>query len=238
MTSGEPTATFTRDGKPAALKSLLFVLFFGPIAFFTGDTIASTLGTGVTVARVAGTVVPTAAVMILGYHFGGRGTVSFGGDGIDVRGQRVGYEDVAVAVRKGGLSNRLFGTATFELFVPGGTTRTMRYVRDPDAVEELLTEHLPTPRTQLDESSAAKADQAPEDGPERIETGRQFWAYWNGDDRLPETAVVTLDELKRVMDVSAVTVDRIDTVDMRDADGLSDIEKDDVTSSSSAHAHP
>jgi hypothetical protein len=230
MPSTDSIATFTRDGKPAALKSLLLVVFFGPIAFFTGERIAGILGTSVPVAQTIGVVVPTGVVVLLAAYFGGSGTVAFHDGRIETKRRTVAYGDVAVAVREEQFSDRLFGTATFRLFIPDGTSLTLRSVNDPDAVGRLLAEHLTVPAQQGSQPSDA-GDEG--DGPEYITGRQQFWAYWRADEPLPDTAVVTLDDLKRVMGVDALRVDRIDGVDMRDADGLSDIQQTDVTSSSS-----
>ena len=223
--------SFGRDGKPAALKSLLFVLFFGPIGFFMGGAVASTLGTSVVVGQVATAVVPTVLVALLGYVFGGRGTLVFGDEGVQFGDRSVPYGDVAVAVREEHLSNRLFGTATFELVVLGGQNMTVRYVQQPEEVARLLADRLTPPA----EQQAAAPETTDADGRELLEERWRFWDYWRADEPLPETAVVDLSECKRVMDVSAVDLDRIDGVDMSDAAGLSDIEKSDVTASSQTH---
>lgn len=234
MSSDQPIATVDRDGKPAALKSLVLVLFFGPLgAFFGGEPVASALGTGVMVGRVVAGVVPTVLVALLAYFFGGRGTVSFHEDFVRLRHQTVPYEDVTVAVREDSFADRLFGTSTFRLVVLDGTNMTLRYAKEPDEVSRLLAEKLTVPAEQFAEAPAERGEDSRADGPDFMEERWQFWEYWRGDEQLPETALVGLEDLERVMDVGAVSVRYLDSVDMRDADGLSDIDKDDVTSSSS-----
>jgi|GEM_PF-6286630 len=236
MSVAEPIATFTRDGKPAALKSSLLVLFFGPIAVFMGGRIAATIGTSVQVAQVAGTIVPTGLVVMVGYYFGSRGTVTIYEDRISTDHRSVSDEEVAVAVREEHVSDRVFGTATFRLFVPDATSVTLRSVEEPDEVGRLLANNLNRPSRQVANAPATRDDGS--EGPEYIEDRWQFWDYWRADEPLPDTAVVRLEDLKRVMDVSALEVNRIDGVDMRDADGLSDVQTDDVTASSTPHHNP
>jgi len=231
MSSGEPIATFTRDGRPAALRSLVLIIFFAPLGYFAGETVASTLGVGVMAGRVVAAVVPTVLVAVLGYRMGGRGTVAFYDDAVELRDRRVRYDDVTVALRE----DASFGTATFKLVVLGEGNLTLRYLREPDEVGRALARHLPTPADQLAQAPAEQGERAAS-GTDRMEYRWEFWEYWRADEPLPETAVVDLATLKRVLGVSAVDPARLDRVDMTDANGLSDIEKSDVTSSNSTGA--
>lgn len=225
MGSQQPIATFSRDGKPAAFRSVLLVLFFGPLGFFFGDSLGSMLGIGANPGRAIAIVVPTVLFVIFGYVMGGRGTVEFYDDAVRKQERRIPYEDVALAVRE----DVSFGTATFELVVLGGTNLTLRYVKNPDEVERLLARNLTAPADQL--AAAPEDPETAEGDRQRIEDRWTFWEFWRSDEPLPESAVVDHDYLRDVMDVGSVDPNRIDRVDVRDKRALSDISKNDVTAS-------
>lgn len=233
MNEREPR-TFGRDGKPAAVKSLIVAPFFGFVgAYFGGDAVASALGTGTVTGQAVAGAVPVVLLGLLAYAAGGRGSVSFRPDSVDLHDESVPYEAVAVAVRKSTVLGDLFGTGTFELVVPGTTNLTLRYVRQPGEVSRLLAEWLTPPAEQLAEKPGGTTESGDGSEPDHLDERWELWQYWQAADELPETAVVSMETVEDVMDVDAVNLDRLDGVDLRDVEALSDVDESDVTSSGS-----
>lgn len=233
MTQREPVAVFGRDWKPAAWGSLILVPVFVVVAILVRDDVAATLGTGdVAAVVVLSGGLSVVTVLVAAWRGASRDPVTFYPDHVAVDGQTVGYDRVAVAIHQDAdVSDDAVGdvgTGSFELFVPGGDVVRFAHVEDPESVVEVLADRIPAPADRVD-GDAAPADDGGRE-PVYIETPRRFWDYWRADRPLPETAVVGDETLKNALAVDAYELEKLDGVDVRAADGLSDLRKYDLIS--------
>jgi hypothetical protein len=235
MSATDTLDSFERSGWPGVFRAFILVPVTAVVVVLVArQAVAPSLATRPLPEQAIVGVVPGLLFCLLAYYFGGKGTVIFHTDHVEFRGRTMAYDDVAVAVRQDTGVMRLFGTATFDLFVPGETNLRMKYVKRPDEVEHVLDGTLAPPSEQLSEMPADAVSGV--DG--AIERRWQFWDYWQADASLPETAVVAYDDLKSVLEVGGLKVRYLDSVDMTNAEGLSDIDKNDVTSSNTNAGHP
>lgn len=233
MTQGEPIAVFERDWKPAVWGSLILVPVFVVVAVLVRGDVAAALGTGDIVAVVVlSGGLSVATVLVAAHRARSRGPVAFYQDSLAVDGEIVGYDQVAVAVHQDAdVSDDAVGdtgTGSFELFVPGGDVVRFAHVEDPESVVEILADRIPAPADRVDPDAAPADDGGRE--PVYIETPRRFWDYWRADRALPETAVVGDETLKDALAVDAYELEKLDGVDVRAADGLSDFNQYDLIS--------
>jgi hypothetical protein len=235
MSTKEPIENFSRSRIPTFLGWLPFtVLGLGMVGIPLHIEEIVVLGSG----SLPETVVPMALAgiplaLLFALFSGGKATIY--SDHLEYRTQSVRFDRVAVAVRKSSRSERLSRTATFELFVPGGDTVSVTQISKPDEFERVLRTHLATPNAQLAEGSDDRTGAVQQHhGTDRIGDRRTFWQYWQADEPLPEVAVVDKATLKSVMDVDSLSVDRLDRVELDNAQALSDISEAAVTPSDAA----
>jgi len=239
MSDARPLARFERDRKPALLRTLLFTpLFFAFVGYFFGGGVGPALGVGDLAGRVIAILGLVTVVVLLVYWQAGTGTVNLYPDAFTLtEGGRVtksvDFDDVAFAVRTESFAEGLFGTATFELVAIGSGGVEIQYVTRPDELERRLGETLPTPADRFEGPPADGSANGRARRSTSLDTPRSFWAYWRADAPLPGESVVTRDRVEDVMDVDGVSFSKLDGVDVRDAEGLSDVDADDVTSSDS-----
>lgn len=231
MSDDQPIETVGTDPKPAVFSggaifaSVFLGIFVGLIG---GNIVAPVVGIDESLGVVSVGVAVFLLLEALFYVGNRRGAVRFHRDRVRFDDDAVAYDDVSAAVRMDGFSRGLFGTADYELIAHGEENLRLRYVADPDEVERVLDDRIPSPRERL---SAADTGDHDEYRKSRYLTSPwNFWGYWDEEAAVPESAVVEDDALEAVMDVepSDADLDELDDVDMDAADGLSDIDAGDV----------
>lgn len=237
MSTKEPIANFSRSRIPTFLGWLPFtVLGLGMVGIPLHAEEVVVLGGG-SLPETAGPMALLGIPLALVFSLFAGGTASIYPDQLEYRSQSVRFGQVAVAVRSTSLTERLSGTATFELFVPGSDAVSVTQLRRPDEFERVLGEHLDAPSAQLaggrDERAEAVQQQFDVD---LIGDRATFWEYWQADEPLPELAVVDKARLKALMGVSRLVVDKLNGVELDDAEALSDISEAAVTPSDAATA--
>ncbi|WP_424017917.1 hypothetical protein ACOZ4N_18910 [Halorientalis pallida] len=231
MSGAQPITTVETDPKPAVFSggAIFMAGFFGVLGgLFGGDFVASLVGVEESVGTILAGVGVFLLLEALFYVGNRRGAATFYRDRVRFNDDAVAYDDVSAAVRMDSLSRGLFGTADYELIAHGEENLRLRYVTEPDEVERVLDDRLPSPEERL--SAADTGDHDEYRRSRYLTSPWNFWDYWDEEEPVPESAVVEDDVLERVMDVDPgdADLDELDDVDMDAADGLGDIDAGDV----------
>lgn len=185
---GRPVRAVLSDATPFAV-ALLAALLAGIAATMTGvpgSAVGGPFGSPPVIASLAG-VVALSCVGAVGVARDTREVRLYRDELTVVNGVRpfvgsltIPYEEVDLAVRTDDRDD----VATYKLVRSGNPTSTLRHVRDPETVERVLAERVPSPRTRNGRATTG-------DGTRRsIERERLFWRRWPSDVPLPTSAVV------------------------------------------------
>jgi hypothetical protein len=126
----------------------------------------------------------------------------------------IAYEDVEIVVVKGGVSNGLLGTKSYEVVTRTGPNLTLRNLTGTEEFERILGDRIVDPREQYETRDAES---------------RPFWQLWprRRAEHVPDRGIVLEDDLETAMDVdlSDISLDGIDdAIDSHDLDDFDDIE--------------